>query len=120
MAVWSRLFNPDQRFQPHSDRSPQWNRGAYLAEAMAHCGDCHTPRTLAQALDNRRKYSGAVAAGWKAYNITGQRLYGLGGSSAAELAQYLSTGHAGGRGSAGGPMGEAVALSLSYLPPSDI
>ena len=120
MAVWSRLFNPDQRFQPHADRSPQWNRGAYLAEAMAHCGDCHTPRNLAQALDNRRKYAGAVAAGWKAYNITGHRLFGVGGWSDAELAQYLSTGHAAGRGSAAGPMAEAVDLSLSHLTPSDI
>jgi mono/diheme cytochrome c family protein len=120
MAVWSRLFNPDLRFQPHADRSPQWNRGAYLAEAMAHCGDCHTPRNLAQALDNRRKYAGAVAAGWKAYNITGHRLDGVGAWSDAELAQYLSTGHAAGRGAAAGPMAEAVDLSLSHLTPSDI
>jgi len=120
MAIWSGLFNPDRRFQPRPDRSPEWNRGAYLAEAMEHCGDCHTPRTLAQDLDNRRKYAGAVAAGWKAYNITGDRLFGVGAWSDAELAQYLSTGHATGRGAAAGPMGEAVDLSLSHLTPSDI
>ncbi len=120
MAIWSRLFDPDRRFQPRPDRGPRWNRGAYLAEAMAHCGDCHTPRNLAQALDNRRKYAGAVAAGWKAYNITGHRLFGVGAWSDAELAQYLSTGHAAGRGAAAGPMGEAVDLSLSHLTPSDI
>jgi len=120
MAIWSRLFNPDQRFRPHPDRSPQWNRGAYLAEAMAHCGDCHTPRTLAQSLDDRRKYAGAVTAGWKAYNITGHRLSGVGAWSEAELGQYLSTGQVAGRGMAAGPMGEAVDLSLSHLTPSDI
>jgi mono/diheme cytochrome c family protein len=120
MSVWGKLFNPDQRFQPHPDRSPQWNRGAYLAEAMAHCGDCHTPRNLAQALDNHQKYAGAVAAGWKAYNITGHRLSGVGAWSDAELTQYLATGHAAGRGVASGPMGEAVDLSLSHLTPSDI
>jgi mono/diheme cytochrome c family protein len=120
MSVWGRLFNPDQRFRPRPDRSPQWNRGAYLAEAMAHCGDCHTPRSLAQSLDNHGKYAGAVAAGWRAYNITGHRLYGVGAWSDAELAQYLSTGHASGRGAAAGPMGEAVDLSLSHLTPSDI
>ncbi len=120
MAVWGLMFNPDKRFAPHPERSPQWNRGAYLAEAMAHCGDCHTPRDPAQALDNRRKYAGAVAAGWKAYNITNDRLSGVGAWSDAELAQYLSTGHAEGRGSAAGPMGEAVDLSLSHLTPSDI
>jgi mono/diheme cytochrome c family protein len=120
MVVWSRLFVPDRRFAPHPDRSPQWNRGAYLAEAMAHCGDCHTPRGLAQALDNRRKYAGAVAAGWKAYNMTGHRLYGVGAWSDPELAQYISIGHAPGRGSAAGPMAEAVDFSLSYLTPSDV
>ena len=120
MGIWSKLFDPDQRFRPRPDRGVEWNRGAYLAEAMAHCGDCHTPRNLAQALDNRRKYAGAVAAGWKAYNITSDRLTGVGAWSDTELAQYLATGHAEGRGAAAGPMGEAVDLSLSHLTPSDI
>jgi mono/diheme cytochrome c family protein len=120
MVIWGALFNPDHRFQPNSDRSPEWNRGAYLAEAMGHCGDCHTPRNLMQALDNRQKYAGAVAAGWRAFNITSDRLTGVGGWSDAEMAQYLSQGHAPGRGTAAGPMGEAVDLSLSHLTPSDI
>ena len=120
MTIWSAMFAPDQRFEPRPDRSPQWNRGAYLAEAMAHCGDCHTPRTLAQSLDNRRKYAGAEAAGWMGYNITAHRLSGLGAWSDDELAQYLATGHAEGRGSANGPMGEAVDLSFSHMTPSDI
>jgi mono/diheme cytochrome c family protein len=120
MAIWGRLFNPDRRFQPNLDRGPEWNRGAYLAEAMAHCGDCHTPRNLLEALDNRRKFSGAVAAGWMAYNATGDSLSGIGAWSDAELAQYLSQGHAQGRGVASGPMGEAVDLSLSHLTAGDI
>ena len=120
MGIWSRFFNPNRRFEAHPDRSPEWNRGAYLSEAMAHCGDCHTPRNLMQGLANRRKYSGAVAAGWRAFNITGDRLTGVGGWSDAELTQYLSQGHAPGRGTAAGPMGEAVDLSLGHLTPSDI
>ena len=120
LAIWARLFNPAHRFRPNLDRSPQWNRGAYLAEAMAHCGDCHTPRNLLEGLDNRHKYAGAVASGWMAYNITGDRLTGVGAWSDAELAQYLSQGHAQGRGAAAGPMGEAVDLSLSHMTPSDI
>src|ERR1700741_2693484 len=99
MAVWSRLFNPDQRFQPHSDRSPQWNRGAYLVEALAHCGDCHTPRNLAQALDNRQKFAGAVVTGWRAYNITPDPTSGVGSWSDDHLAEYLHSGHAVGHGS---------------------
>jgi mono/diheme cytochrome c family protein len=120
MTIWAALFNANHRFRPNTDRSPEWNRGAYLAEAMGHCGDCHTPRNLAQALNNRRKYAGAVAAGWRAFNITSDRLTGVGAWSDADLAQYLSQGHAPGRGTAAGPMGEAVDLSLSHLTPSDI
>ena len=70
MGVWALLFNPDKRFEPRTSRDPQWNRGAYLVEALAHCGECHTPRNLLQALDQREKFSGAVQAGWRAYNIT--------------------------------------------------
>jgi mono/diheme cytochrome c family protein len=120
MGVWAMLFNPDKRFEPHSDRDPQWNRGAYLVEAMAHCGECHTPRNLMQALDNRRKFSGAVQAGWRAYNVTSDPKSGVGAWSEADLAHYLSVGHAEGRGTASGPMGEAVDNSLQYLSQSDI
>jgi mono/diheme cytochrome c family protein len=120
MAMWNVLFKSGHRFEPDADRTPQWNRGAYLSEAMAHCGECHTPRNLMQALNNRRKYAGAVAAGWRAFNITSDPLTGVGDWSDAELAQYLSQGHALGRGTAAGPMGEAVDLSLQYLTPSDL
>ena len=70
MGFWSALFNPDTRFQPDTSKSPEWNRGAYLAEALAHCGECHTPRNLAFALNNRLKFAGAVTAGWRAFNIS--------------------------------------------------
>jgi len=119
MAIWGALYSRDQRFQPHTDRSPAWNRGAYLVEAMAHCGDCHTPRNLAQAPDNRKKFGGAVIQGWRAYNITQDRTSGVGAWSDAELATYLREGHALGRGSAAGPMAEAINASLSQLAPSD-
>jgi mono/diheme cytochrome c family protein len=120
MVFWQALYDPDTRFQPRSDRSAQWNRGAYLAEAMGHCGDCHTPRNLMQALNNRDKYSGAAAAGWRAYNITADDRSGIGAWSDAVLAQYLATGHATDHGTASGNMGEAVDRSLSYLAPADI
>ena len=120
MRVWSGLFNPDRRFAANVRRSPEWNRGAYLAEGLAHCGDCHTPRNLLQALDNRRKFAGALTAGWLAYNITSDRTSGVGAWSDEALAQYLATGHAASHGTASGPMAEAVESSLSKLAPSDI
>ena len=120
MTLWSAFFNPGERFRATPARSPEWNRGAYLVEGLGHCGDCHTPRNLLQGLDNRRKFTGAVADGWRAYNITSDRGAGIGGWSTAELTKYLSTGHATGRGSAAGPMLEAVELSLRHLTRNDI
>jgi mono/diheme cytochrome c family protein len=120
MGIWSLLFDADKRFEPNTQRGPEWNRGAYLVEAMGHCGECHTPRNLFQALDNRTKFTGAVQAGWRAYNITSDHDSGVGAWSEAELSQYLATGHAVGRGTASGPMGEAVDKSLRYLTPGDI
>ncbi|MBV9695511.1 MAG: cytochrome c [Gammaproteobacteria bacterium] len=120
MGIWSALFNPGQRFTPNPRRSAEWNRGAYLAEALAHCGECHTPRNLLQALNERRKYAGALTNGWQAYNITAAARSGLGAWSDAELTQYLATGHAPQRGTAAGPMGEAIELSLSKLTAGDL
>jgi mono/diheme cytochrome c family protein len=120
MAFWSAFFNPDKRFEPNTDRSPEWNRGAYLVEAMGHCGECHTPRNLGMALNQRRKFAGAVQAGWHAYNITPDPSAGVGAWSDADLIHYLSLGHAEGRGTASGPMGEAVDESLNHLTPSDV
>jgi mono/diheme cytochrome c family protein len=120
MIFWSALFNPDTRFMPDASKSAEWNRGAYLAEALAHCGECHTPRNLAFALDNRKKFAGALTAGWRAFNITSDKATGVGGWSEADLASYLASGHANGHGTASGPMGEAVDRSFSQMTPEDI
>jgi mono/diheme cytochrome c family protein len=120
MTIWAGLFNPNNRFRPVDGQSAEWNRGAYLVEAASHCGECHTPRNLMQALDQRRKFAGGVAEGWNAYNISADKVSGIGDWSNEEVASYLSNGHARGRGVASGPMREAVQLSLSSLTQSDL
>jgi mono/diheme cytochrome c family protein len=120
MSAWNVFYKSNERFRPNPAQSAEWNRGAYLAEAMGHCGECHTPRNLAYALNNRSKFSGALTAGWRAYNISADKESGLGNWSDADLATYLSTGHADGHGGSAGPMGEATDNSLTYLTPGDI
>ena len=34
MIFWSAVFNPDTRFEPDASKTPEWNRGGYLAEAL--------------------------------------------------------------------------------------
>jgi mono/diheme cytochrome c family protein len=120
MIFWSWLFNANSRFEPNTAQSPQWSRGAYLAEALAHCGECHTPRNIAFALDNRKKFAGAITAGWHAFNITSDKGTGIGAWSDDEVSAYLTKGHALNHGTAAGPMGEAVDQSFSRMSQSDI
>ncbi len=120
MRIWAMLYNPDTRFEPVADRSPSWNRGAYMVEALGHCGDCHTPRTPLQSLDNRQKFGGGIAEGWRAYNLSSDPTSGIGGWSAEDLERYLKTGRSQNRGSAFGPMAEAVHLSFAKMTDSDV
>jgi mono/diheme cytochrome c family protein len=120
MNFWSPLFNSDTRFAADVSKSLEWNRGAYLVEALAHCGECHTPRNVALALDNRKKFAGAVTAGWRACNITSDKATGIGDWRDEDIIAYLSLGHATGHGTASGPMGEAVDHSFSQMAPEDI
>jgi mono/diheme cytochrome c family protein len=120
MIFWSLVFNRDTRFEPDASQSLKWNRGAYLAEALAHCGECHTPRNIGFALNNRQKFAGAPVDGWRAFNISSDKATGLGDWSDEDIARYLSAGHASGHGTASGPMGEAVDHSFTKMAQADI
>jgi mono/diheme cytochrome c family protein len=119
MVFWNLLYNPDHRLAPDSAHDAAWNRGAYLAEALGHCQQCHTPRNFLQGLKSGQAYAGAIQQGWNAYNITSDAESGIGGWSEPDLAKYLATGHADGHGVASGPMAEAVSYSLRHLTPDD-
>jgi len=120
MTIWSALFNRTGEFRPALNRSAAWNRGAYLVEAAGHCGECHTPRNLMQAMDQHSKFAGGVAEGWNAYDISGDSTSGIGSWSQQELATYLRSGFSPGRGTASGPMAEVIALSTSRLSAADV
>jgi len=60
MAFWNLAFLSDRRFVPDPAQSAAVNRGAYLATALGHCGQCHTPRNLAYGLESGRKFAGDV------------------------------------------------------------
>jgi mono/diheme cytochrome c family protein len=119
MGFWNAAFFKSRRFVADTSKSPQWNSGAYLAGALGHCAECHTPRNAGFGLEHGNELAGEVLQGWRAYNITADPVHGIGAWSDGEIASYLSTGHADGRGSASGPMGEAVENSLQFLAPED-
>ncbi|RZF26151.1 c-type cytochrome [Paraburkholderia sp. UYCP14C] len=120
MVFWNMFNFTEGRFVPDPKQTPEWNRGAYLVEGLAHCEECHTPRNFMQGLKSSARFSGAVQAGWHAFNITPDKLSGVGDWRDDELVSYLSSGAAPGRANAAGPMGEVVANSTQYLTPVDL
>jgi mono/diheme cytochrome c family protein len=117
---WNQVNNPGHRFEPDTQKSAGWNRGAYIVQALGHCGQCHTPRNWMQGLKQGDQFAGAKQQGWLAYNITSDKTHGIGGWSDADLRQYLSTGTAPNHGPASGPMAEAITDSLRYFTATDI
>jgi mono/diheme cytochrome c family protein len=67
---WKILFFRSGRYRPDSSKSAEWNRGAYLAEALSDCGGCHTPRNPLGAEKTRDAYAGYVIDGWIAPALT--------------------------------------------------
>lgn len=120
MRGWNLLFLRDQRFQPEPAQSAAWNQGAYLVRGLAHCGECHTPRNVLFATKLGESLSGGTVDGWQAWNITPDKATGLGRWTDDALISYLHSGCAPGHGAATGSMREAIDLSLSRLPASDI
>ncbi|CAN5401694.1 cytochrome c [soil metagenome] len=117
-AGWKLLYFKSGRFEPKSGESAEWNRGAYLAEGVSHCGACHTPRGLLGAERTNRTYAGAAIDNWIAPPLNETNPSPVPWSR-EELIAYLSTGISQYHGTAAGPMG-AVARGMSHLPPADV
>ncbi|RMR03558.1 Gluconate 2-dehydrogenase [Pseudomonas savastanoi pv. glycinea] len=120
MIGWNLLFldNPTTLRAPLA--TPQIQRGEYLTNTLEHCGACHTPRNPLMAEITSKALSGGMVGPWFAPNITSDPISGIGGWTDAELIGYLRTGHATGKGQAGGGMAEAVQNSLQFLPDGDL
>ena len=120
MLGWNAIFLDNKRFVPDASQSQQINRGKYLADGLAHCSTCHTPRNFLMGEKGGAALAGAPLGPWHAPNITSDAVSGIGGWSDAELVQYLKTGRAEGKGQAGGAMAEAVTNSFQHLRDDDI
>jgi mono/diheme cytochrome c family protein len=119
MVFWNALNFTPGRYQPDPQKSAEWNRGAYIVEGAAHCGTCHTPKTLLGGDKNDNALEGATLQGWFAPDITNDPRKGIGGWSKDDLVQYLKTG-ANNWTLASGPMAEAVTHSTSRMTDEDI
>ena len=120
--AWKFLFFEPGVFRPDESRSEQWNRGAYLVTAMAHCAECHTPRTRFGNLDADLAYAGARNGpeGESTPNITPDKETGIGNWSRSELVYYLSKGMLPDGDFAGSLMASVIEDGLEYLTEEDL
>jgi mono/diheme cytochrome c family protein len=116
--VWQELFFDAGAFVPRPALTAQQNRGAYLVDALGHCGECHTPRNLFGARDRDRYLAGAkLAEGGGAPNLTPTRLKKW---DDAELKDFLSSGLTPDGDVVGETMGEVIRNTTGQLTPQDL
>jgi mono/diheme cytochrome c family protein len=120
MAGWNAIYSNPAPFKADPEKSELINRGDYLVNALAHCAECHTPRTLLMGEDKSKPLAGASMGAWFAPNITSDKAAGIGGWTDEEIFAYLRTGHVAGKAQAAGPMAEAVENSLQHLTDGDL
>lgn len=112
LGGWKLLFaNEDWVIDP----TPS-DRGRYLVEALAHCGECHTPRNALGGLDLANWLTGAPnpSGEGRVPGITPAQL----GWSANDIAFYLESGFTPDFDSVGGHM-VAVVDNMAKLPAED-
>ncbi len=118
LAGWKLLYLRKGPIASDPRQSAEWNRGAYLAEGLAHCAACHTPRGLMGAEERDRPYAGGLAEGWRAPALDASNPAAARWTAEA-LYQFLRTGISPQHSAAAGPMGP-VADGLSTAPEKDV
>ncbi|GAN68448.1 c-type cytochrome [Acetobacter orleanensis] len=120
MVAWNFVTSKEQPETGDSSTYDKLRRGRYLANALEHCGTCHTPRNFMLSEKQDHYLAGGSLGAWYAPNITSSKTGGIGNWSEDDLVAYLRTGHVSGRAQAAGPMGEAVEHSTSHLTDEDL
>lgn len=118
VRFWDWVFLKDTLPDASKGQSADWNRGRYLASALGHCAECHTPRGTFGQLDGAKPLTGAALGRIAAPDITPHGLAAR-GWTAADLQTFFATGIAP-QGSAFGEMYPVVHLSSQYMTHDDL
>jgi mono/diheme cytochrome c family protein len=111
LAGWKRLYFRPQRYRGG-------DAGGYLAEALAHCGACHTPRNRWGAEQRNQAYTGGWVDGWYAPPLDGHSP-AVRAWTVDRLTAFLRTGLSPTHAAAAGPMGE-VSRNLAAVPEAEV
>jgi mono/diheme cytochrome c family protein len=127
MTIWKELYFESGIYEPDESNSEDWNRGAYLVEALAHCSACHSPRNFLGAEEADLAMSGGVYLDevpggaihdWFAPNLRSNDA-GLGSWTHEQLTDYLKTGK-NSLVETFGPMNEVIMKSTRHLDIEDV
>ena len=118
---WKILFFRSGRYQPDPSKGAEWNRGAYLAQALSDCGGCHTPRNPLGGENTKGTNAGAVIDNWIAPALTDANPSPVAWTK-DELFSYLRTGVGPLHGATAATMTPVVreGLGLSVVPDADV
>lgn len=119
VVVWKWLFFAPGPFVANTQQSPLLQRGAYLVEALGHCGECHTARNFLGGPKRDRALAGAAKGpdGDRIPNLTPTRLKKW---DDAELKGFLQTGLTPDGDVAAETMGEVIRNTTAELRPADL
>ncbi len=122
MYGWRLLNFSPAEFTPDPQQTDQVNRGAYLSEALSHCGECHTPRNILGVMDPQMWMAGTVDGpeDSRVPNITPHSETGIGNWSPGDLTTLLKTGLTPEFDSVGGAMGEVIDQGTSKMTDEDL
>jgi mono/diheme cytochrome c family protein len=121
VGLWKRIALGPPSFTPDPARGSTWNRGAYLANAPGHCGECHTPRNVLMVPDLTRSFAGGPHPGGEGHvpglrRLVARKRY----KDAGDLAAALQFGETFGyEHLSSGGMGR-IQSNLALLPESDL
>jgi mono/diheme cytochrome c family protein len=88
---WKLLFFSPGPLAPDPSLSATVNRGAYLVNALGHCGECHTPRNFLGGPKKSRPLAGAKVGEATATNLTPTRLKKVSDDYLREILQTAMT-----------------------------
>ena len=120
LSLWNWAFFEKTPFQPDATKDAVWNRGAYLAQGLGHCGACHTPRgiafqekTMSQDGPKGKSYlAGETVESWRAASL--RNLW-----TVPDTVQMLKTGQ-NRFGSVSGNMVEVIHNSTQHFSDADL
>lgn len=116
LGLWRALYFRKGTFEEDPAQDAAWNMGAYLAEGIGHCGECHSPRNALGAVKGKHPLSGQGDPPEPAPNITPA---GIGSWSHSDLTYFLESGMTPEGDVVGGEMARIVEEGTGRLSPEE-